>query len=61
MLLSKVYDDGTLIQLLLLQAGFLIGWFSTLEMEAIRFSETLVRILPTPRYIHEDSYIKKRC
>jgi hypothetical protein len=38
-------------------AGFLLGWFSTLKMEAIRSSETSVSIWTTQRHIPEDDNI----
>jgi hypothetical protein len=41
----------------LLNAGFLLGWFSTLKMEVIRSSETSVHIRITRRYIPENGNI----
>jgi hypothetical protein len=41
----------------LLNAGFLLGCFSTLKMEVIRSSETSINIRTTPRYILEDGNI----
>jgi hypothetical protein len=34
--------------------GFLLGWFSTLKLEVIRYSETLVNMRTTRRCIPED-------
>jgi hypothetical protein len=43
-------------------ANFLLGWFSTLKMEAIRSSKTSVHIHTTQRYIPEDDSVHNyRC
>jgi hypothetical protein len=39
-------------------AGFLFAWFSTLKMEAIHSTETLIHIWTTRRYIPEDGNIR---
>jgi hypothetical protein len=41
----------------LLHAGFLLGWFSTLKMKMISYSETSVHIRTTQRYISEGGNI----
>jgi hypothetical protein len=41
----------------LLQAGFLIGWFSSMKMEMIYSSETSFHIWTTRRYIPEDGSV----
>jgi hypothetical protein len=38
----------------LLHAGFLLGRFSAMKMEVIRYSETSVHIQTTQRYILDD-------
>jgi hypothetical protein len=45
-----------------MRASFLLGWFSTLKMEVISFSETSGHIRTTRRYIPEEGNINNyRC
>jgi hypothetical protein len=39
-------------------AGFLLGWFWALRMEVIFFSETLLHIRTTRRYIRDDGNVQ---